>query len=279
MRSKLQDFLHNTIWWIRLLFKKDKKSYLLFSHNLGIKPNNIKYYHIALVHKSMSIIDKKGHKINNERLEFLGDAVLNLVVGHILFKHFPYAKEGELTSTRSKIVKRGTLNQIGSGIGIDKMLKHNLPEQQATIQKNLPGNSLEALIGALYLDKGYRACYRYVRDYILKGETNLDAISKTESNYKSKLNEWCQKKKRDICFTIISQTFDSQKLPYFEVEVSIDGISCGKGNGHSRKEAEQDAAMMAWKQLKTIQSKLPSGDLPQSDHPDQTHTSVSQPHP
>jgi len=247
MLSKLTDLLCRTIWQIRLLFKKDKKSYLSLYQNLGITPNKIIYYEVALSHKSMSFVDANGHKMNNERLEFLGDAVLSMVVADILFKHFKDAPEGMLTVTRASIVKRQNLNNVAIEMGINNLLKKKV--QICSLHNNVYGNTLEALIGAIYLDKGYKESYRYIEKHIIKDFKHLDDISHSDFNYKSKLLEWCQKYKRTLRFEPISESVDAHHILIFEVEVLIDDVAYGNGIGHSKKEAEQKASKMAYYKL------------------------------
>ena len=175
---------------IRLLFIKDKEPYLCFYKILGFYPRNIELYQQALLHKSSSI-KEKGKLLNNERLEFLGDAILDAVVADIVYKKFDGKKEGFLTNTRSKIVQRDTLNRVAVKIGLDKLIKFTT--RQSSHNSYMCGNAFEALVGAIYLDRGYQACMDFMEKRIIEQYLNLDKVSRKEVNFKSKLIEWSQK--------------------------------------------------------------------------------------
>lgn len=251
----------------------------MFYHKLGLMPDKLIYYQVAMHHKSLPLIVKGNeHKMNNERLEFLGDAVLNMVVADIVFNYFKDANEGMLTTTRAKIAKREYLNQMAKEMGLNRLVKNKFSNREAYLPRNIGGNSLEALIGAIYLDKGYRVCYQYIEERIIKGKDNLIAISQQEVNYKSKLIEWSQKNKVDIKFDHIEPNGAVYAGYLFEVNIIIEEEIWGYGKGHTKKEAEQKASKIAYEKLLS-QSTPQVSDLPQSGHPDQTHTSASQPHP
>ena len=279
MQSKFRRFLSYTIWRIKLLFKKDKKLYLLFYYSLGLMPNQLSLYRLALHHKTMPLNKtKKNRGLNNERLEFLGDAVLNMAVGELVYRYLRHAEEGKLTDTRTKLVRRDYLNAVANEMGLNKLLKAKYNKREVYRPKNTVGNSLEALVGAIYLDRGYRACYRFIEERIVKGEDNLKAISKQETNFKSRLLEWCQKHKVYLFYDQIEQSEDMFHNSVFIIEVFLDNVSYGTGKGCTKKEAEQQAAQVAYEKV-ISQSKRPASDPPQSDRPVQTHTSASQPHP
>ena len=172
---------------IRRLFHKDKEPYLCFYRMTGFYPRNIDLYKQALLHKSSSIKNEKGRLLNNERLEFLGDAVLDAVVADIVYKRFEGKREGFLTNTRSKIVQRETLNHVARQIGLDKLVKFS--SRQSSHNNYMGGNAFEALIGALYLDQGYRACKKFMEERIINQYLDLEKISRKEVNFKSKLIE------------------------------------------------------------------------------------------
>ena len=240
--------LRNQIDKIRLLFRKDKESYLCFYKILGFYPRNIQLYQQALLHKSTSIRSEKGRPLNNERLEFLGDAILDAIVGDIVYKHFEGRREGFLTNTRSKIVQRETLNKLAVEIGLDKLVKYST--RSSSHNSYMYGNAFEAFIGAIYLDQGYERCKRFMEEKIFNNYIDLDKMSRKEVNFKSKLIEWSQKSKVEVSFELIEQFLDEDYNPMFHTEIRIEGISAGKGTGYSKKESQQNAAQAALKKIK-----------------------------
>ena len=225
---------------IRLLFRKDKEPYLCFYKMLGFYPRNIEIYQQALLHKSSSIKAGKGRLLNNERLEFLGDAILDAIVADIVYKKFEGKREGFLTNTRSKIVQRETLNRVAVEIGLDKLIKYTT--RQSSHNSYMCGNAFEALIGAIYLDRGYRACKKFMEERIINQYLNLEKISRKEVNFKSKLIEWSQKNKFCVEFNLIEQSLDSDQNPIFETQITVENIPAGTGKGYSKKESQQAAA-------------------------------------
>lgn len=241
--------LRNQIDKIRLLFHKDRESYFCFYKILGFFPRNIRFYEQALLHKSTSIRSEKGRPLNNERLEFLGDAILDAIVGDIVYKHFEGRREGFLTNTRSKIVQRETLNKLAVEIGLDKLVKYST--RSSSHNSYMYGNAFEAFIGAIYLDQGYERCKQFMKKKILKNYIDLDKMSRKEVNFKSKLIEWSQKTKMEVSFELIEQFLDQDYNPMFHTEVRIEGLSAGTGTGYSKKESQQNAAQMALKKIKS----------------------------
>lgn len=241
--------LRNQIDKIRLLFHKDRESYFCFYKILGFFPRNIRFYEQALLHKSTSIRSEKGRPLNNERLEFLGDAILDAIVGDIVYKHFEGRWEGFLTNTRSKIVQRETLNKLAVEIGLDKLVKYST--RSSSHNSYMYGNAFEAFIGAIYLDQGYERCKQFMEKKILKNYIDLDKMSRKEVNFKSKLIEWSQKTKMEVSFELIEQFLDQDYNPMFHTEVRIEGLSAGTGTGYSKKESQQNAAQMALKKIKS----------------------------
>ena len=225
---------------IRLLFRKDKEPYLCFYKMLGFYPRNIEIYQQALLHKSSSIKAGKGRLLNNERLEFLGDAILDAIVADIVYKKFEGKREGFLTNTRSKIVQRETLNRVAVEIGLDKLIKYTT--RQSSHNSYMCGNAFEALIGAIYLDRGYRACKKFMEERIINQYLNLEKISRKEVNFKSKLIEWSQKNKFCVEFNLIEQSLDSDQNPIFETQITVENIPAGTGKAYSKKESQQEAA-------------------------------------
>lgn len=234
---------------IRLLFRKDKEPYLCFYRILGFYPHNISIYQQALLHKSSSIKAGKGRLLNNERLEFLGDAILDAVVADIVYKRFEGKREGFLTNTRSKIVQRETLNHIGKQIGLDKLIKYTT--KQSSHNSYMCGNAFEALIGAIYLDRGYDACKLFMEERIIKQYLNLEKISRKEVNFKSKLIEWSQKNKFEISFELLEQSQDEDQNPVFESQILVENTPAGKGKGYSKKESQQEAAHETLNKIKS----------------------------
>ena len=190
--------LHTKIDKIRLLFRKNRESYLCFYRILGFYPRNIEIYEQALLHKSSSVKSDKGRLLNNERLEFLGDAILDAVVADIVYKEFEGKKEGFLTNTRSKIVQRDTLNKLAVEIGLDKLIKSST--RSSSHNSYMCGNAFEAFIGAIYIDRGYEACKVFMEEKIIKPYIDLDKVARKEVNFKSKLIEWSQKNKISISY-------------------------------------------------------------------------------
>lgn len=232
---------------IRLFFRKEKEPYFRFYRILGFYPRNIEIYKQALLHKSSSV-KTQGRLINNERLEFLGDAILDAIVADIVYKKFEGKREGFLTNTRSKIVQRETLNNIAINIGLDKLIKYS--SKQSSHNSYMSGNAFEALIGAIYLDRGYRACKKFMEERIIGQYINLDKISRKEVNFKSKLIEWSQKNKFEIEFRLIGQTLDDNQNPVFETQIIVENIPGGTGKGYSKKESQQEAAHITMSMIK-----------------------------
>lgn len=241
--------LRNQIDKIRLLFHKERKSYFCFYRILGFLPHNLKIYQQALLHKSTSLRSEEGRLINNERLEFLGDAILDAVVGDIVFKHFEGKREGFLTNTRSKIVQRETLNKLAVEIGLDKLVKY--ASRSSSHNSYMYGNAFEAFIGAIYLDQGYDRCKQFMEKKILRQYIDLDKMSRKEMNFKSKLIEWSQKYKVEVSFELIEQFIDHENNPVFQTEVRIEGLPAGTGTGYSKKESQQNAAQRALRKIKS----------------------------
>ena len=225
---------------IRLLFRKDKEPYLCFYRMLGFYPRNIELYQQALLHKSSSVKSEKGRLLNNERLEFLGDAILDAVVADIVYKRFEGKREGFFTNTRSKIVQRDTLNRVAVQIGLDKLIKS--ATRQSSHNSYLCGNAFEALVGAIYLDRGYEACMKFMEERIIAPYLNLEKVSRKEVNFKSKLIEWSQKNKFQVTFELAGQSVDEDQNPVFETQVLVESLKAGHGKGYSKKESQQEAA-------------------------------------
>jgi ribonuclease III len=215
---------------------------------LGFKPGNLKLYEIAFIHRSATFTMPDGKKINNERLEYLGDAVLDAILSDYLFEKFPDATEGFMTKIRSRIVNRDILNQLSISMGINNILISNISSAQPT--KNLYGDALEALIGSVFLDKGFRKTKKLFIRNVLNKYLDLELIINTDTDYKSLVFEWVQKHKSNLIFTYNEEYDFNLKKSVFSTTLIIDKEEMGEGHGSSKKEAEQEAASQAWKRLK-----------------------------
>lgn len=233
---------------IKLPFRQEKELFSSLHDIIGFYPHNIKYYKMALTHKSSGKRNDKGRPLNNERLEFLGDAILDAVVGHIVYEHFNGKHEGFLTNTRSKLVSRETLGKLAQEMGLTELIQSNATGRSHN--SYLAGNAFEALVGAIYLDQGYDAVMRFMKKRILTQMVNIDKVAYKEVNFKSKLLEWTQKNRVRMEFQMLKETTDQQGSPVFGFIVKIEDIDGGKGQGYSKKEAQQLAAKETLQQLR-----------------------------
>ena len=239
----------NNLWdIIRLPFRKEKELYISIHNIFGVYPRNITYYKQALMHKSIMHRNEKGKPVNNERLEFLGDAILDAVVGDIVFAHFPGKREGFLTNTRSKLVQRETLNKLAQEMGINQLIMSS--GHSFSHNSYMGGNAFEALVGALYLDRGYNACMRFMKKRILAQMINIDKVAYKEVNFKSKLIEWSQKNRVKLSFDLLTQAKDKNGSPIFTYQVVIEGVKGCVGKGFSKKESQQQASKLTLEKLK-----------------------------
>jgi ribonuclease III len=243
---------------VSLFHRKKNGTYILdkreFSSRLkdllGFRPGELRIYEIAFIHRSASFTLPDGKKVNNERLEFLGDSVLDVVLSDFLFEKYPDASEGFMTKIRSRIVNRDVLNQLAISMGIDRILVSNISSGQQT--RNLYGDALEALIGAIFLDKGFRKTKKFFIKNVLKRYLDLEVVVNTDNDYKSLLFEWVQKKKESLSFAFNEEYDFEKKKSVFSTTLSIGGKEYGKGQGASKKEAEQEASRQTWEKLKDI---------------------------
>ncbi len=234
---------------IKLPFRKEKELFSALYRILGFYPHNIELYKQALLHKSVGRRNDKGRPQNNERLEFLGDAILDAVVGDIVFRHFEGKREGFLTNTRSKLVSRATLGKISQEMGIPQLIMS--AGHSTSHNSYMNGNAFEALVGAIYLDRGYDACMRFMEKRILSQLINLDKVAYKEVNFKSKLLEWSQKNRVKIELRDMGQTKDAQSgSPVFSTQVFLEGVEGCSGKGFSKKESHQLAAKETLQRLR-----------------------------
>ena len=240
--------LNNFIDRIKLSFRKDKELYLSLYEILGFYPHDISYYKMALLHKSIMHRNSKGKPVNNERLEFLGDAVLDAVVGDIVYQHFPGKREGFLTNTRSKLVQRDTLNKLAQEMGINQLILSN--GHSSSHNSYMGGNAFEALVGAIYLDRGYDACMHFMQKRILAQMINIDKVAYKEVNFKSKLIEWSQKNRVKLDFVMLDQQKDKNGSPIFTYQIELEGVEGGVGKGYSKKESQQVASKASLEKLR-----------------------------
>lgn len=270
---------------IRLLFVPEKKPFLQIKRITGFLPHDISLYKHAMMHKSAAYsaaekasaasrkqwrkgyqankrmerklgtaprkedLIKQGKLISNERLEYLGDAVLGAIVADILYKHFEDKQEGFLTDLRSKLVCRSSLNDLSYKIGLNTLVKHTGAVSTAH-NSFMGGNAFEAFIGAIYLDRGYSYCQRFIAGKVFKQYVDVDEVAKLQGNYKSNLIEWCQKYQYHFSFTQKESRDKKSNSPVFTTHLTIEGIPCGTGQGYSKKESDQDAAKRALVRIK-----------------------------
>lgn len=226
------------------LFRKKKsensKLAAYVKEYFGFKPGQIQLYEQALRHSSVAVRENGGIKNSNERLEFLGDAVLDCIIANYLYANYPNKTEGDLTKMKAKIVSRRNLNAIGLDVKLPEYLDLNLGGQE--VHQSIIGNALEAIVGAIYLDKGFDVTEKILIKLLKKQGLNLKIHM--DSDYKSKLHEWCQKEKKPLGFRVLHEEQDAGKTKYV-VAVIVDGTEKGMGEGKSKKSAEQLAAQQA----------------------------------
>ena len=235
---------------IKNIFKSrsEKDEFFLASVKdiVGFKPLHAEYYKKAFTHSSIKKVSSSGKPINYERLEFVGDALLSSVIAVYLFKEIPLGTEGYLTQMRSKIVSREHLNEIGSDLGLIKFVKSNVPKKN--FGDNIHGNIFEALVGAVFLDKGFDTCEKFIHRTVIEPYVDLDRLEGKITSYKSVLIEWCQKEKKMINYDIYEDT-GNDSLKHFSVKLSIDEEIVSKGRATSKKKAEEIASKRAYYKL------------------------------
>ena len=240
--------LSNLLDRIKLHFQKDSELRKALHGMLGFYPRNLEIYRIALAHKSHVYRNRKGRSFNNERLEFLGDAILEAVVSDIVFHRFERRSEGFLTSTRSKIVQRSSLNRLAKEIGLERLLQ--VPSQRRGHNSNIGGNAFEALVGAIYLDRGYKTCQWFVENKIVGCLLDIENVANKEVNFKSKLLEWTQKNRVQVDFENEETLDEKNDSPLFNSSILLEGLTAGEGRGYSKKESQQRASRDALTRLR-----------------------------
>lgn len=236
----------------KLYFSSNRQYVKALKNMLGFVPGNLHLYQLAFRHKSVAVTVKEGAKNSNERLEFLGDAVLGSVVAELLFKKYPYKGEGFLTEMRSKIVSRAHLNQLSRKLGLNELIQYdtrmiNYPNKQGS----LLGDAFEALIGAVYLDKGYAFTKNFLITRIIKPHVDIQTLEETETNFKSRLIEWCQQAGKEISF-VQTENAQGDSTNMFTIHAMVDGEVRGMGRDYNKKSAEKIAAEKACEALKVL---------------------------
>jgi ribonuclease-3 len=236
----------------KLHFSSQRAYVKALKNLLGFVPGNVRLYQLAFRHKSVAIPIREGTKNSNERLEFLGDAILGSVVAELLFKKYPYKDEGFLTEMRSKIVSRNHLNQLARKLGLDELIQFDsrMIGLQGK-QTSLLGDAFEALIGAVYLDKGYWFTRSFLLNRIIRPHVDIHTLERTETNFKSRLIEWCQQGGKEVAF-VVAENAQGESSKLFTVDAIIDGKVQGTGRDYNKKNAEKLAAEKACETLQVI---------------------------
>lgn len=246
----MSNFFRHISNWFRAYSSEDKVLLKAIRQITGSKPSNLQLYKLALIHSSVAKEMRDGYRESNERLEYLGDAILGAVVAEYLFKKYPYKDEGFLTEIRSRIVSRESLNLLARKIGIDHLVVYDAKRSKSSPQsfKYLYGDAMEAFVGAVFLDKGFQFCRRFIIDKLLGNHFDMDEVVETDTNYKSRLIEWAQRNNKQVRFELLSERSHGSHRQ-FKVQVILDGEEVSRGNGYSKKKAEQDAARKACEQF------------------------------
>jgi len=237
----------------KLHFSSERKYVRALKNLLGFVHDNLRLYRMAFRHKSVAVPIKENDsaKNSNERLEFLGDAVLGSVVAALLFKKYPYKGEGFLTEMRSKIVSRANLNILAKKMGLNELIEYDTKMLGYNRKSSLLGDAFEALIGAVYLDKGYERTQRFILNRIIDPFVDIHQLENTETNFKSRLIEWCQHHGKEILFQKVKDNEDdNSKL--FTIQALVDGEVKGTGQDYNKKNAEKIAAEKACEELKVL---------------------------
>ncbi len=234
-------------------FKGNGNFFMRLTKILGFKPKRMKYFQTAFTHRSMNIRDGKGNAINYERLEFLGDAMLSSVIASHLYLEVPSGDEGYLTKMRSKIVSREHLNELGRDLNLIDLVESKIPAGQ--FGDNIHGNLFEALVGAIFLDRGYKYCERFIFKRVIIPYVDIEKLEGKVISYKSLLIEWCQKEKKTFGYNVYEDT-GNDNVRHFSVKLSIDDKIVAKARATSKKKAEEKASKRAFFAFQSRMSKM-----------------------
>ena len=219
--------------------KEDEVFYDALKKLLGFRPKNINYYKTAFIHRSVKVLDENGNPINYERMEFLGDAMLGSIIAAFLFKMVPDGNEGYLTQMRSKIVSRNQLNTLGKELNLLEFVKSTISKNR--MGQNIYGNIFEALIGAIYLDRGYRYCEKFIDKRVINAFVDIPSLENKITSYKGLIIEWCQKTKKNLKFETYEDS-GNENIRHYSVKLTLDGKVISKGRATSKKKAEEIAS-------------------------------------
>ncbi len=233
--------------------EKGGEFYTAVKKIITFSPKNLSFYQKAFTHRSLNKKTSEGNTISYERLEFLGDAVLGMVIAAHLFKKVPTGDEGYLTKMRSKVVSREHLNELGRDLNLIKFVRTSVPSNQ--FGQNIHGNLFEALVGAIYLDRGFSYCEKFIQKRVIKPYVDIQKLEGKIISYKSLFIEWCQKNKKEFKFNVYEDT-GKENLKYFAVKLQLDDKTVAKARATSKKKAEERAAKRAYYKLKrTMENK------------------------
>lgn len=233
--------------------KEDGDFFLGISNILGFKPKKLSVYKKAFLHRSANIRDKNGLPMNYERLEFLGDSMLGTIISRYLYNEVPNGDEGYLTKMRSKIVSRKHLNELGKDLNLISYVESRIPKSH--FGDNIHGNVFEALVGAIYLDRGYKYCERFINDRVIDPYVDIEQLEGKVISYKSLVIEWCQKQKKEFNYKVYEDT-GKDPLKHFAVKLSIDEKVMAKARATSKKKAEEKASKRAFFALQDKMGKI-----------------------
>ncbi|MAX69633.1 MAG: ribonuclease III [Flavobacteriaceae bacterium] len=222
---------------------EDGNFFLKLKDILGFKSKSKELYIKAFTHRSMNLKDEKGHPVNYERLEFVGDAMLSSVIAAYLFEQVPQGDEGYLTKMRSKVVSREHLNELGKELGLIDLVQSRIPK--SNFGNNIHGNLFEALVGAIYLDRGYKLCEKFIYKRVINPHVDIETLEGKVISYKSLLIEWCQKEKNTFDYDVYEDT-GKDELKHFSVKLSINDKVVAKARATSKKKAEEKASKRAF---------------------------------
>tara|TARA_R110002072_G_scaffold174802_17_gene330550 strand:+ start:5909 stop:6655 length:747 start_codon:yes stop_codon:yes gene_type:complete len=239
--SSFRDIFHSRA-------EKDGMFFREIKNIIGFRPGDLSIYEMAFTHRSSQIKNNKGEILNYERLEFLGDAMLGAVIAAHLFKKVPSGNEGYLTKMRSKVVSREHLNELGRDLDLIRFVRSSIPLDNFGL--NIHGNIFEALVGAIYLDKGFKSCEKFIQKRVIKPYVDIEKLEGKITSYKSLIIEWCQKHKKKFDFVVYDDT-GNDTVKHFAVKLKIDDVNIAKARATSKKKAEERAAKRAYYKLQS----------------------------